>query len=58
MKSHFICQSFVTFISNQTLVVIIIKFEKKILSVITNPVFPGRTTTDTMGEVAVGGEAG
>jgi hypothetical protein len=24
----------------------------------TNPVFPGRTTTDTMGEVAVGGEAG
>ena len=41
-----------------TLVVISIKLEKKILSVITNPVFPGRTTTDTMGEVAVGGEAG
>ena len=33
--------------------------KKKILSAtITNPVFPGRTTTDTMGEVAVGGEAG
>ena len=39
-----------------TLVVISIKLEKKILSVITNPVFPGRMTTDTMGEV--GGEAG
>ena len=31
---------------------------KKIFFGVTNPVFPGRTTTDTMGEVAVGGEAG
>ena len=50
--------TFVTFISKQTLVVISIKLEKKILFGMTNPAFPGRTTTDTMGEVEVGGEAG